>query len=83
MCGEKVADRKVIKLLPVVCLQCMNGTSKLRGDIGVEGGESGNRVRLSLQREGPHIVRKIIKYDKVIKIARVTCNMRGPDITMN
>ena len=83
VCGEKVADRKVIELLPVVCLQRMNGTSKLRGDIGVEGGESGNRVRLSPQREGPHIVRKIIKYDKIIKIARVTCNRRGPNITMN
>ena len=83
MCGEKVADRKVIKLLPVLCLQRMNGTSKLHGDIGVQGGESGNRVRLSPQREGPHIVRKIIKYDKIIKIARVTCNRRGPSITMN
>ena len=83
VCGEKVADRKVIELLPVVCLQRMNGTSKLRGDIGVESGESGNRVRLSPQREGPHIVRKIIKYDKIIKIARVTCNRRGPNITMN
>ena len=66
VCGEKVADRKIIKLLPVVCLQRMNGTSKLRGDIGVEGGESGNKVRLSPQREGPHIVRKIIKYDKIV-----------------
>ena len=44
VCGEKVADRKVIELLPVVCLQRMNGTSKLRGDIGVKGSESGNRV---------------------------------------
>ena len=69
VCGEKVADCKVIKLLPVVCLQRMNGTSKLRGDIGVKRSESGNKVRLSPQREGPHIVRKIIKYDKVIKIA--------------
>ena len=83
VCGEKVADHKIIKLLPVVCLQRMNGTSKLRGDIGVESGESGNRIRLSPQREGPHIVRKIIKYDKIIKIARVTCNRRGPNITMN
>ena len=31
--GEKVANRKVIKLLPVICFQCMNGASKLRGDI--------------------------------------------------
>ena len=46
VCGEKVADRKVIELLPVVCLQRMNGTSKLRGDIRVESGESGNNIRL-------------------------------------
>ena len=83
VCGEKVADRKVIKLLPIVCLQRMNGTSKLHGDIGVESGESGNKVRLSPQQEGPQIVRKILKYDKSIKIACVTCNRRGPNITMN
>ena len=66
MCGEKVADSKVIELLPVVCLQRMDGTSKLRGDIGVESGEGGNSIRLSPQREGPHIVRKIIKYAKIV-----------------
>ena len=83
VCGEKVAYRKVIELLPVVCLQRMDGMSKLCGDIRVERGESGNSIRLSPQREGPHIVQKIIKYDKIIKIARVTGNRRGPDITMN
>ena len=83
VCGEKVADRKVIELLPVVCLQRMNGTSKLRGDIGVEGGESGNSIRLSPQREGLHIVRKIIKYNKIIKISHITCSRRSPNITMN
>ena len=83
VCGEKVADCKIIELLPVVCLQRMNGATKLRGDIGVECGESGNRIRLSPQREGPHIVRKIIKDNKIIEIARVTCNRRGPNITMN
>ena len=83
VCGEKVADGKIMKLLPVVCLQRMDGTPKLHGDIRVESGESGNNIRLSPQREGPHIVRKIIKYDKIIKIARVTCNRRGPNITMN
>ena len=36
VCGEKVADRKIIKLLPVVYLQRMDGTPKLHGDIGVE-----------------------------------------------
>ena len=83
VCGEKVANRKVIKLLPVVCSRRMDGTPKLHGDIGVESDESGNSIRLSPQREGPHIVGKIIKYDKIIKIARVTRNRRGPNITMN
>ena len=82
VCGDKVADCKIIELLPVVCLQHMNGATKLRGDIGVECGESGNRIRLSPQREGPHIVRKIIKDNKIIEIARA-CNRRGPNITMN
>ena len=56
MCGKKVAARKVIKLLPVVCLQRMDGTPKLHEDIGIKCGESGNSIRLSPQREGPHIV---------------------------
>ena len=83
VCGEEIADGKIIKLLPVVCLQRVDGTPKLHGDIRVESGESGNSIQLSLQREGPHIVRKIIKYNKIIKIAHVTCNRRGPNITMN
>ena len=83
MCGEKITNSEVVKLLPVVCLQRENETTKLRENIGVEGGECGYNIRLAAQREGPHIMRKIIKYDKVIKIACVTCNRRGPNITMN
>src|SRR3954468_12548830 len=83
MCGEKVANSGVVKLLPVVCLQREYGSTKLRENIGVEGGESGCSIRLAAQREGPHIMRKIIKYDKVIKKARITGNRRCPNITMN
>ena len=83
MCGEKITNSGVVKLLPVVCLQRENGTTKLRENIGVEGGESGYNIRLAAQREGPHIMRKIIKYDKIIKKARITCNRRCPNITMN
>ena len=83
MCGEKIADSGVVKFLPVVCLQRKNGPAKLRADIRVETDKSGDNVRLAAQREGPHITRKIIKYDKIIKITRITGNRTGPNITMN
>ena len=83
MCGEKSANSDVVELLPVICLQRENGMTKLHENIGVESGESGYNIRLATQRKGPHIMRKIIKYDKIIKIARITCNRRDPDITMN
>ena len=83
MCGEKIADIGVVKFLPVVCLQRKNGPAKLRADIRVETDKSGDNVRLAAQREGPHIMRKIVKYDKIIKKARITCNRRCLNITMN
>ena len=33
MCGEKITDSEVVKLLPVVCLQRENGMTKLRENI--------------------------------------------------
>ena len=83
MCGEKIADNGVVKFRPVVCLQCKNGPAKLRADIRVETDKSGDNVRLAAQREGPHIMRKIVKYGKIIKKARITGNRRGPNIAMN
>ena len=83
MCGEESTNSYVVELLPVICLQRENGTTKLRENIGVEGGESGYNIRLAAQREGPHIMRKIVKNDKIIKKARITCNRRCPNITMN
>ena len=83
MCGEKITNSEVVKLLPVVCLQRKNGTTKLRENIRIESGESGYNIRLAAQREGPHIMRKIVKYDKIIKKARITGNRRCPNITMN
>ena len=83
MCGENIADSGVVKLLPAVCLQRKNGPAKLRADIRVETDKSGDNVRLAAQREGPHIMRKIIKDNKIVKKARVTCNRRCPNITMN
>ena len=66
VCGEKVADRKVIELLPIVYLQRMNGTSKLRADIGVKSRQSGECIRLSAQKKSPHIMRIIIKNNQII-----------------
>ena len=83
MFGEKITNSDVVKLLPVVCLQRKNRSTKLRVNIRIESGESGYNIRLAAQREGPHIMRKIIKYDKIIKKARITSNRRGPNITMN
>jgi hypothetical protein len=40
-------------------------------------------LRFMTQGECPTKMSKIIKYDKVIFIARNTQNWRGPDITMN
>ena len=66
MCGKEGTNPDVVELLPVVSLQGMNGTPKLRCDIGVKGSENGECIGFSPQREGTHIVRKIIKYDKIV-----------------
>ena len=66
VCGEEGANPDVVELLPVVSLQGMNGTPKLRSDIGVKGSENGECIGFSPQREGPHIMQKIIKYDKIV-----------------
>jgi hypothetical protein len=83
MSGEESANSEVVELLPVVCLQRKNGTTKLRGDIGIKRGKSGESIGLAAQRKGPHIMGEIIEDDKVISIARITCNWRGPNITMD
>ena len=38
MCGEKITNSGVVKLLPVVCLQRENGSTKLRANIRIETG---------------------------------------------
>ena len=58
MCGEKITNSGVVKLLPVVCLQRKNGSTKLRANVRIESGKGGYNIRLAAQREGPHIMRK-------------------------
>ena len=41
VCGKEGANPDVVELLPVVSLQGMNGTPKLRSDIGVKNSENG------------------------------------------
>ena len=41
MCGKEGTNPDVVELLPVVSLQGMNGTPKLRSDIGVKNSENG------------------------------------------
>ena len=60
---EEMADSSVVKFLSVVSLKCENGTTKLGGDIGVEGGEGGEDVRLMTKWECPYIMREIIQED--------------------
>ena len=66
VCGEDGANPYFVERLPVVSLQGMDGTPKLRRDIGVKSGKNGECIGFSPQWEGPHIVRKIIKYDKIV-----------------
>ena len=82
MCGEEIVNRKVVEFLPVVGLDGMDGTTKLGGDIRVKCGENGYDVGFPPQREGPHIVRKIIQNDDIVNIAGITRNLRSPHITM-
>lgn len=56
VCGEEGANPDIVELLPVVSLQVMDGTPKLRSNIGVKGGKNGECIGFSPQREGPHIV---------------------------
>ena len=73
----------IVKFFPVVGLEGKNGTTKLGGDVGVEGSECGEGVRLATKGKSPHKVRVVIKYHQIIEIARVASNRGGPNITMN
>ena len=67
MCGKEGANPDVVELLLIVGLERMNGTPKLRRNIGVKSCKNGECIGFSPQREGPHIVRKIIKYEKIVQ----------------
>ena len=60
MRGKEGADGSIVEFLSVVSLKGMDGVTKLGGDIGVEGGESGGDVRFPTEGKSPHKMRKII-----------------------
>ena len=66
MVRQKSAESKVVELFSIVSLKSKDGTPKLRADIGVKGRQSGECIRLSVQRKSPHIIRIIIKNDQII-----------------
>ena len=59
-------ESKVVELFSIVSLKSKDGMPKLHADIGVKSHQSGERIRLSLQRISPHIVRIIIKDNQII-----------------
>jgi hypothetical protein len=73
--GEKeVTGGGVIELPTIVTLNDLNGEAKLSGHLGEEVAEGGQSLRLGTQRKSPYIMRKIIKHDKIIFVARHTGN---------
>jgi hypothetical protein len=68
--GEKeVAGDGVIELPTIVTLNSLNGEAKLSGHPGEEVAKGGESLRLGMQRKSPHIMRKIIKYHKIVFVA--------------
>jgi hypothetical protein len=68
--GEKeVTGGGVIELPTVVALNGLNGEAELSGHPDEEVAEGGESLRLGTQRKSPHIMRKIIKYHKIVFVA--------------
>src|SRR3990170_489776 len=61
MVRQKGAESKVVELFSIVSLKSKNGTPKLRADIGVKSRQSGECIRLSSNRRGPHIAMNQLK----------------------
>jgi hypothetical protein len=82
--GEKeVTGGGVIELTTVVTPNSLNGEAELSGHPGEEVTEGGEGLRLGTQRKRPHIMRKIIKHDKIVFVTRHTSNGRSPQIAVN
>jgi hypothetical protein len=81
--GEKeVTGGGVIELTTVVTLNGLNGEAELSGHPGEEVTEGGESLRLGTQWKRPHIMRKIIKHNKIVFVTRHTSNGRSPQIAV-
>jgi hypothetical protein len=80
---EEGARGGVIELTPVVALDDLNGEAELSGHPGKEVKKGGEGVRLSMQREGPGVVREIINDHQIILITRNAEYRRSPHITVD
>ena len=79
---EERAGGGVVELTLVVTLDGLNGEAELSGHPGKEVEESGEGLRLCVQRESPRVMRKI-NNDQIIFIARHAENRRCPQVTVN
>jgi hypothetical protein len=68
----------VIELALVVTLAGLNGENELSGHPGKEVEESGERLKLGMQRESPRVMGEIINHHEIVFITR-----RCPEITMH
>jgi hypothetical protein len=68
----------VIKLAAIVTLQCMDGATKLGGDLGEEVSEGGKRVGLQAERKSPEKMGKIVQNQQIVFVARQIEYMGGP-----
>jgi len=82
MAGEERAERLVVKLTAIVCLECKDRSCKLSLHEGVEGNERGENIRFASQREHPDIVVVIVEHDQIVLVARVAENGQRPHITV-
>jgi hypothetical protein len=64
-------------------LHTLNGSTKLRGNVGEKVSNSGERVGFETKRKCPQVVRAVIEDCKIILKTRHTGNRGGPEITMN
>jgi hypothetical protein len=73
----------VNELSPIIGLKTAHRRTELCVSVSSELNNMFMNFRFMAQGECPTKMSKIIKYDKIIFIARNTQNWRGPDITMN
>jgi hypothetical protein len=82
--GSQEGDSGTVnELSPIIGLKTAHRRTELSVSVSSELNNMFMNFRFMAQGECPTKMSKIIKYDKIIFIARNTQNWRGPDITMN